>query len=159
MPGPSTRSGAPATVPGMDDEWRRPRRWARAGALLVVPYAVVTWFTLAVTPVPQIAFGIAVIGLLGIAAATIRGFRSSRRGGVALVGVLLLLAGLAAFGLDPFPAQIDALGTWWPSAITQPQTVLSQYWILLALGVVLTGGGLLVWLFLTAVLGTSRARR
>ncbi|PZF58125.1 hypothetical protein DEI81_14765 [Curtobacterium sp. MCBD17_013] len=143
----------------MYEEWRRPKQWARAGGLLVVPYAVVAWFTLAVTPVPQIAFGLAVVGILGVVAATIRGFRTYRRGAVALVGVLLLLAGLALFGLDPFPAQIAGLNDWWPSAITQPQTVLSGYWTLVALGAVLTGAGLLVWLLLTALLVTPRPRR
>lgn len=143
----------------MDDEWRRPRRWARAGGLLVVPYAVVAWFTLAVTPVPQIAFALAVVGILGIVAATVSGFRRFRRGAVALVGVVLLLAGLALFGLDPFPAELPGLADWWPSAIAQPQAVLSGYWTLVALGVVLTGAGLLVWLFLTALFGAPRQRR
>jgi len=134
--------------------------WARAGGWLLLPYAVLLWFTAVPAAVAVVAFAIAVVGLLGIVVAVVVAMFRYGRAAVGILGAVLFLAGIALFGLDPFPGAIDGLSQWWPSVFTQPQTVGTWYWTVLALGVVLTGVGLLVTLLIVAVVGAdSREQR
>lgn len=142
----------------MQNGWRAPRRWARVGFALLVPTAVLDWLTMVPEPVVVTVFTIAVAGLLGIAAAAVVGAFRRSRGLAGGLGVVLLLAGLALFGLDPFPGASAAMADWWPSAITQPQLVGSAYWTIMALGVTLTGVAMLGTLLLVAVTRGSRTQ-
>ncbi|WIB15451.1 MULTISPECIES: hypothetical protein [unclassified Curtobacterium] len=130
--------------------WREPARWARTGRWLLVPIAVLDWFALVPQVVFVVAFSIAVVGLVGMGAALVVRALGRRRGTMAALGVLMLLGGLAMFGLDPFPGSVPFLDPWWPEVLTQPQHVGSAYWQLAALGVVLTGFGLLATLLVAA---------
>ncbi|MDY1005174.1 hypothetical protein [Curtobacterium sp. CFBP9011] len=133
--------------------WRTPARWARTGRWLLVPIAVLDWFSLVPQPVFVAAFALAVVGLVGMGAALVVRMLSGRRGAMAALGVVLLLGGLAMFGLDPFPGSVPFLDPWWPQIVTQPQHVASAYWQLAGLGVVLTGFGMLATLLVAAFAG------
>jgi small-conductance mechanosensitive channel len=121
-----------------------------------VPSLVLDWFALVPSTVVVIAYVVAVVGLLGIVAAAVVATVARGRVLSIVLGFVLLLAGLALFGLDPFPASIGALESWWPQAITQPQLVGSAYWTILALGVTLTGVGLLGTSLILAVTRDTR---
>lgn len=140
------------------DGWRNPRRWARTGRWLLLPIAVLDWIALAPQTVVVAAFLVAVLGLAGIAAALVAHMLRRSRGAMAGLGVVLLLGGLAVFGLDPFPGSIPFIDPWWPDAITQPQVVGSAYWQLLGLGVELAGVGMLATLLVVS-LTTKPTRR
>lgn len=135
------------------DGWRDPRRWARTGRWLLLPVAVLDWFALVPQTVFVVAFVVALVGLVGIAARVVVAMLRRGRGAMAVLGVLLVLGGLALFGLDPFPGSFPLIESWWPSVITQPQHVGSAYWQLAALGVELTGVGLLATLLVAALTG------
>jgi hypothetical protein len=135
--------------------WREPGRWARTGRWLLLPVAVLDWFALVPQGVFVVVFLVAAVGLAAIAAAlTARMLRGSRVA-MGLVGALLVLVGLAMFGLDPFPGTFPAIQAWWPDALTQPQHVGSAYWRLAALGVELTGLALLGTLLFVALTGPT----
>ncbi|MFZ7089280.1 hypothetical protein [Curtobacterium sp. RRHDQ10] len=138
--------------------WRAPVRWARTGRWLLLPYAVLVWSTLVPQVVSVLAFAVAVLGLLGVAAAATVGMLARGRVATGVLGAVLVVVGVALFGLDPIPGSVGGLGDWWPEAITQPQVVGSAYWTVAALGVVLTGGGMLVTLFVTALFASGRQR-
>ncbi|WP_413600581.1 hypothetical protein [Curtobacterium sp. Curtsp57] len=133
------------------DGWRNPTRWARAGRWLLVPIAVLDWFALPAQGVFVAAFLIAVVGLVGIAAALVVRMLRGSRGAMAALGVVMLLGGLAVFGLDPFPGSFPLIDSWWPDAITQPQHVGSAYWQLAGLGIELCGFGLLATLLVVTL--------
>lgn len=135
----------------MQTGWRAPRRWARTGGWLLVPTLVLDWVALVPQTIVVIAFVIGVVGLLGVAAAIVVSTVRRSRVGAGVLGFVLLLAGLALLGLNPFPSAVAGIDAWWPSVITQPQLVGSAYWTLLALGVVLTGVGMLGTLLAIAV--------
>jgi len=118
-----------------------------------VPIAVLDWFSLVPQPVFVAAFALAVVGLVGMGAALVVRMLGGRRGAMAALGVVLLLGGLAMFGLDPFPGSVPFLDPWWPQIVTQPQHVASAYWQLAGLGVVLTGFGMLATLLVSAFAG------
>ncbi|OII14833.1 disulfide bond formation protein B [Curtobacterium sp. MCBA15_008] len=140
------------------DGWRNPARWARTGRWLLLPIAVLDWVALAPQTIVVLAFLVAVVGLAGIAAALVAHMLRRSRGAMAGLGVVLLLGGLAVFGLDPFPGSFPLIDPWWPESITQPQVVGSAYWQLLGLGVELAGVGLLATL-LVVTLTTKPTRR
>jgi hypothetical protein len=142
----------------MNSGWRDPRRWARVGAWLLVPIVVLDWFAMLPQTVFIVFFVIAAVGLAGIAAAVTVGMLRRGRVGMGVLGVVMLLGGLAFLGLDPLPASIAGLSSWWPSVITQPQLVGSAYWTIVGLGIVLCGFGLLGTLLGVAVAGPTRAR-
>jgi hypothetical protein len=144
----------------MQAGWRSPRRWTRTGWWLLLPTAVLDWFALVPATVVVVAFVIGVVGLGGIVAATIVRVTARGRALAIVLGVVLLLAGLALFGLNPFPASIAGLDAWWPQVLTQPQLVGSAYWTILALGVTLLGVGLLGTSLIVALTrGTSTRAR
>lgn len=149
---------APEELNGGAVGWRAPVRWARIGRWLLLPYAVLVWFTLVPQTVSVIGFAVALIGLLGIAAAATVGMLARGRLAAGVLGAVLFLVGIALLAVDPIPGVITGLGDWWPEAITQPQIVGSAYWTLLALGVVLAGGGMLVALLVMALFGGGRER-
>ena len=133
------------------DGWRKPARWARTGRWLLLPIAVLDWVALAPQTIVVLAFLVAVVGLAGIAAALVAHMLRRSRGAMAGLGVVLLLGGLAVFGLDPFPGSFPLIDPWWPESITQPQVVGSAYWQLLGLGVELAGVGLLATLLVVTL--------
>jgi hypothetical protein len=133
------------------DGWRNPARWARTGRWLLLPIAVLDWVALAPQTIVVLAFLVAVVGLAGIAAALVAHMLRRSRGAMAGLGVVLLLGGLAVFGLDPFPGSFPLIDSWWPESITQPQVVGSAYWQLLGLGVELAGVGLLATLLVVTL--------
>jgi len=133
------------------DGWRNPARWARTGRWLLLPIAVLDWVALAPQTIVVLAFLVAVVGLAGIAAALVAHMLRRSRGAMAGLGVVLLLGGLAVFGLDPFPGSFPLIDPWWPESITQPQVVGSAYWQLLGLGVELAGVGLLATLLVVTL--------
>jgi hypothetical protein len=139
--------------------WRDPGRWARTGRWLLLPVAVLDWVALTPATVVVIAFLVAVVGLIGIAAALVVRMTARGRGAMALLGVVLLVVGLVMFGLDPFPGTFPAIESWWPDAVTEPQRVGSAYWQLVALGVELAGLGLLGTLLVVALTGRPSPRR
>ncbi|WP_420369128.1 hypothetical protein [Curtobacterium sp. L1-20] len=139
------------------DGWRNPARWARTGRWLLLPIAVLDWVALAPQTVVVLAFLVAVVGLAGMAAALVAHMLRRSRGAMAGLGVVLLLGGLAVFGLDPFPGSFPLIDDWWPGSITQPQVVGSAYWQLLGLGVELAGVGLLATLLVVSM--TTRPTR
>jgi len=116
-----------------------------------VPIAVLDWFALPAQGVFVTAFLIAVVGLVGIAAALVVRMLRGSRGAMAALGVVMLLGGLAVFGLDPFPGSFPLIDSWWPDAITQPQHVGSAYWQLAGLGIELCGFGLLATLLVVTL--------
>ncbi|TDN45429.1 hypothetical protein EDF64_103353 [Curtobacterium flaccumfaciens] len=140
------------------DGWRNPARWARTGRWLLLPIAVLDWVALAPQTIVVLAFLVAVVGLAGIAAALVVHMLGRSRGAMAGLGVVLLLGGLAVFGLDPFPGSFPLIDPWWPESITQPQIVGSAYWQLLGLGVELAGVGMLATLLVVS-LTTKPTRR
>jgi hypothetical protein len=133
------------------DGWRNPAHWARTGRWLLLPIAVLDWVALAPQTIVVLAFLIAVAGLAGIAAALVAHMLRRPRGAMAALGVVLLLAGLAVFGLDPFPGSFPLIDPWWPESITQPQVVGSAYWQLLGLGIELAGVGMLATLLVVSL--------
>ncbi|MFJ3384829.1 MULTISPECIES: hypothetical protein [unclassified Curtobacterium] len=133
------------------DGWRNPVRWARTGRWLLLPILVLDWFTLVPQGVFVAAFLVAVLGLVGIAAALVARMLRASRGAMAALGVVMLLGGLAVFALDPFPGSFPLIESWWPDAITQPQHVGSAYWQLAGLGIELCGFGLLATLLVVAL--------
>lgn len=133
------------------DGWRNPARWARTGRWLLLPIAVLDWVALAPQTIVVLAFLIAVVGLAGIAAALVAHMLRRSRGAMAGLGIVLLLGGLAVFGLDPFPGSFPLIDPWWPESITQPQVVGSAYWQLLGLGVELAGVGMLATLLVVSL--------
>lgn len=139
--------------------WRETTRWARVARWLLVPIAVLDWFTLVPHPVFVVAFVVAVVGLAGIATALVTRMLGRSRVAMGLLGVAMLLGGLALFGLDPFPGSFPLIDGWWPTAITEPQRVGSAYWQLAALGVELCGFGLLATLLVVALTGSRPVRR
>jgi hypothetical protein len=133
------------------DGWLNPVRWARTGRWLLVPIAVLDWFTLVPQGAFVAAFLVAVVGLVGIAAALVVRMLRARRAAMAALGVVMLLGGLAVFALDPFPGSFPLIDSWWPAAITQPQHVGSAYWQLAGLGIELCGFGLLATLLVVSL--------
>jgi hypothetical protein len=123
-----------------------------------VPYVVLVWFTGVMEPVTIAAFAVAVVGLLGIAAAAVVGMLARGKVATGVLGAVLFLVGIVLLAVNPIPGGIPGIGDWWPEAITQPQLVGSGYWVMASLGVVLAGGGMLVTLLVTALLGGSRPR-
>ncbi|KQS09985.1 hypothetical protein ASG04_05195 [Curtobacterium sp. Leaf183] len=144
------------------DGWRNPVRWARTGRWLLVPIAVLDWFTLVPQGAFVAAFAVAVLGLAAVAAALVVRMLRGRRGAMAALGVVMLLGGLAWFVLDPFPGSFPLIDAWWPDAVTQPQHVGSAYWQLAGLGIELCAFGLLGTLLVAALtrpVGGSAPRR
>lgn len=141
------------------DGWRNPARWARTGRWLLVPIAVLDWFTLVPQGVFVAAFAVAVVGLAAVAAALVVRMLRGRRAAMAALGVVMLLGGLAWFALDPFPRSFPLIDAWWPDAITQPQHVASAYWQLVGLGIELCGVGLLGTLLVAALVDPPTRRR
>lgn len=140
------------------DGWRNPARWARTGRWLLLPIAVLDWVALTPQTIVVLAFLVAVVGLAGIAAALVAHMLRRSRGAMGGLGVVLLLGGLAVFGLDPFPGSFPLIQSWWPESITQPQVVGSAYWQLLGLGVELAGVAMLATLLVVS-LTTKPAQR
>jgi hypothetical protein len=139
------------------DGWRNPARWARTGRWLLVPTAVLDWFSLVPQGVFVVAFLVAVAGLVGIAAALVVRMLRGSLGAMAALGVVMLLGGLVVLALDPFPGTFPLIDSWWPEAVTQPQHVGSAYWRLAGLGVELCGFGLLATLLVVALTRPSRS--
>lgn len=133
------------------DGWRNPARWARTGRWLLLPIAVLDWVALTPQTIVVLAFLVAVVGLAGIAAALVAHMLRRSRGAMGGLGVVLLLGGLAVFGLDPFPGSFPLIQSWWPESITQPQVVGSAYWQLLGLGVELAGVAMLATLLVVSL--------
>ncbi|MCJ1715276.1 hypothetical protein [Curtobacterium sp. VKM Ac-2922] len=144
------------------DGWLAPARWARTGRWLLVPIAVLDWFTLVPQGVFVTVFAVAVVGLAAVAAALVVRMLRGRRTTMAALGALMLLGGLAWFAVDPFPGSFSLIDAWWPDVITQPQHVGSAYWQLAGLGIELCGFGLLGTLLVVALtrpVGGSAPRR
>ncbi|MBT2502081.1 hypothetical protein [Curtobacterium sp. ISL-83] len=141
------------------DGWRNPARWARTGRWLLLPIAVLDWVALTPQTIVVVAFLLAVVGLAGMAAALVVHMLGRSRGAMGGLGVVLLLAGLAVFGLDPFPGSFPLIDSWWPDTITQPQHVGSAYWQLAGLGIELAGFALLATLLVVAATGRPAPRR
>jgi len=141
------------------DGWRSPRTWALTGRWLLLPIAVLDWVALAPQPVVVVAFLLAVVGFVGMAAALVVRMLRRSRGAMAAVGVALLLGGLVVLGLDPFPGTVPTLDAWWPDGITQPQVVGSAYWKTAGLGIELAGFALLATLLVAALTGHPERRR
>ncbi len=143
--------------------WTNPALLARTGRWLLLPVAVLDWFALAPQPVVVVAFLVAVVGLVAVAAAVVVRMLRRSRAAMAGVGIALLLGGLVLFGLDPIPGTFPLIDPWWPDAITQPQVVGSAYWMLLGLGVELAGVGVLATLLVVSLTGphgtTARSRQ
>ncbi len=135
-----------------------PARWARTGRWLLVPIAVLDWVALTPQTIVVAAFLLAVVGLVGMAAALVVRMLHRSRGAMAGLGVVLLLGGLVVFGLDPFPGSFPLIDPWWPDAITQPQRVASAYWQLAGLGIELAGVGMLATLLVVSLTGRPAAR-
>ena len=149
------------TVPGMDG-WRNPVRWARTGRWLLVPIAVLDWFTLVPQGAFVAAFAVAVVGLAAVAAALVVRMLRGRRGAMAALGVVMLLGGLAWFALDPFPGVLPAHRRLVAGRRHAAAARGSAYWQLAGLGIELCGFGLLGTLLVAALtrpVGGSAPRR
>jgi len=133
--------------------WLNPALLSRTGRWLLVPIAVLDWIALAPQTVVVVAFALAVLGLAMLATVLVLRMLRRSRGAMAGLGVLLLLGGLAVWGLDPFPGSFPLIESWWPDGITQPQRVGSAYWQLAGLGIELAGIALLATLLVVSFAG------
>jgi hypothetical protein len=125
---------------------------------LLLPNALLDWFAAVPQQVFVAVFVVAVVGLIGIAAAITASTIRRTRGGALALGLVLLFGGLAFIALNPIPGSVEGLEAWWPTQLTQPQLVGSAYWMLAGLGIILTGVGLLATLLITAVTRTPARR-
>lgn len=132
------------------------RRWSKRSLWLVLPTAIIDWFAFVPAIVAVTAFVIAVVGLAALASCVTVGALRRSRPRAAILGVALLVGGIAWLGLDPIPAAVAGIASWWPAAITLPQAVGAAYWAVVGLGVTLSGIGVLATLLVLAVVRTTR---
>ncbi|WP_066517483.1 hypothetical protein [Curtobacterium ammoniigenes] len=131
-------------------------RWSSRALWLLLPTAVIDWFAFVPEPVVVGAFVLGLLGLLAIATAGAVRATRGRRGAAVGAGMALLAGGIVWLAMNPIPATIPGLASWWPAAITLPQAVAAAYWELVGLGAALTGVAMLGTLLVLAVIAPGR---